>query len=253
MIKKTIKKLIPSFILNYLRIFLNNLEKKKFKKMNHKQIFSEIYKKKLWSSEEAKKKFEYYSGTGSHKEEFTAIYLNKIKEFLQSLSTKPNVVDLGCGDFEIGSKIRPYCKNYIAVDVFDDLIKRNQEKYKDLGVIFKTMDITEENLPEGEVCFLRTVLQHLSNDAILKFLTLMKNKYKFLIVTEHLPENKTFVPNIDMDSGPFIRLDKNSGVDLTKKPFNLDVVSEKILCDIKSNESYKFNGVMNTKVLQLKN
>ena len=56
-----------------------------------------------------------------------------------------------------------------------------------------------------------------------------------------------------MDSGPFIRLDKNSGIDLTKKPFNLDVVSEKILCDIKSNENYKFNGVMNTKVLQLKN
>ena len=81
----------------------------------------------------------------------------------------------------------------------------------------------------------------------------MKNKYKYLVITEHLPENPNFIPNKDMDSGPFIRLDKNSGIDLTKKPFNLDVVSEKILCDIKSNENYKFNGVMNTKVLQLKN
>ena len=80
----------------------------------------------------------------------------------------------------------------------------------------------------------------------------MNGKYKYLVITEHLPENQEFVPNIDMDSGPFIRLDKNSGVDLTKNPFNLDVVSEKILCDIKSNENYKFNGVMSTKVLQLK-
>ena len=81
----------------------------------------------------------------------------------------------------------------------------------------------------------------------------MKNKYKYLIITEHLPEDVNFVPNIDMLTGPYIRLDKNSGVDLTKNPFKLAVVSENILCDIKSNENYKFNGVMSTKVLQLKN
>ena len=34
----------------------------------------------------AKKKFEYYSGTGSHKEEFTAIYLNKIKDFALAIT-----------------------------------------------------------------------------------------------------------------------------------------------------------------------
>ena len=55
-----------------------------------------------------------------------------------------------------------------------------------------------------------------------------------------------------MNTGPYIRLDKNSGVELTKNPFNLDIVSEKILCDIKSTENYKFNGVMSTKILQLK-
>ena len=251
--KKIIKKIIPSFFQKFIKNILENLEKKKFKNMTNKQIFGEIYKKKLWSSDEAKGKFKYYSGTGSHNEEFTKIYINKIKEFLQLLPTKPDVVDLGCGDFEIGRKIRKYCANYVAVDVFEDLILYNKKKYHDFNVIFETIDITQDELPKGEVCFLRTVLQHLSNESIIRFLKLMKNKYKYLVITEHLPENPNFIPNKDMDSGPFIRLDKNSGIDLTKKPFNLDVVSEKILCDIKSNENYKFNGVMNTKVLQLKN
>ena len=55
-----------------------------------------------------------------------------------------------------------------------------------------------------------------------------------------------------MDTSLYIRLNKNSSVELTKNPFNLDVVSEKILCDIKSNKNYKFNSVISTKILQLK-
>ena len=125
--KKIIKKIIPSFFQKFIKNILENLEKKKFKNMTNKQIFGEIYKKKLWSSDEAKGKFKYYSGTGSHNEEFTKIYINKIKEFLQLLPTKPDVVDLGCGDFEIGHKIRKYCANYVAVDVFEDLILHNKK------------------------------------------------------------------------------------------------------------------------------
>ena len=252
MLKKIVKKILPTFFLNFLKVLINYLARRKFKEMKNKQIFREIYKKKLWSSQEAKK-FEFYSGTGSHIKEFTETYLTKVIEFLKSMPNKPNVVDLGCGDFEIGSKLRLYCKNYIAIDLFEELIEHNKKKFSDLDVTFQTLDITEDRLPNGDVCFLRTVLQHLSNKSIKNFLSLMNGKYKYLVITEHLPENQEFVPNIDMDSGPFIRLDKNSGVDLTKNPFNLDVVSEKILCDIKSNENYKFNGVMSTKVLQLKN
>ena len=53
--------------------------------------------KKLWSSEIGKGKFKYYSGYDDHiMIEFTKIYINKIKEFLQLLPIKPDVVDLGC-------------------------------------------------------------------------------------------------------------------------------------------------------------
>ena len=50
------------------------------------------------------------------------------KTFLLSLPKKPDVVDLGCGDFVIGSKLRKFCNKYIAVDIVDELINFNKKK-----------------------------------------------------------------------------------------------------------------------------
>ena len=88
----------------------------------------------------------------------------ELSNFLNTFPNKPNVIDLGCGDFVIGSKLRSACGKYIAVDIFDDLINYNKVKYSDLQVDFKTLDITKDELPEADICFLRTVLQHLSNE-----------------------------------------------------------------------------------------
>ena len=251
MIKKIIKILIPNFI---LKIYLNsiiNARKNKFSKMTTKQIFKEIYEKKIWSPEIEKKKIQYYSGTGSHHKDFTDLYTKEVSKFLLSFKQKPNVVDLGCGDFEIGSQIRPLCNNYVGVDIVDNLINFNKTKFKHLNVDFRAMDFTSEELPDGDVCFLRYVLQHLSNDLIIKFIKLINNKYKYLIVTEHLP-NKSFEPNIEMPTSSFIRLDMNSGVVLTAEPFNLTIIKEFDLCNITQENNNNFEGVANTKVLQLK-
>ena len=69
-----------------------------------------------------------------------------------------------------------------------------------MNVDFRALDFTSEQLPDGDICFLRYVLQHLSNDLIIKFIKLINNKYKYLIVTEHLP-NESFKPNIEMQRG----------------------------------------------------
>ena len=67
--------------------------------MQLKDVFKEIYNKKLWTPENEKKNNRFYSGIGSRHEEFTEVYIDKIKNFLLSLPSKPSVVDLGCGDF----------------------------------------------------------------------------------------------------------------------------------------------------------
>ena len=216
------------------------------------KFFAEIYNKKIWSPEKEKKIHRFYSGVGSHHDEFVETYLEKMREFLNSFSLKPSVVDLGCGDFSIGSKLREYCGNYIAVDIFNDLIEQNKKKFSALNVDFRVLDIARDTLPSGDICFVRQVLQHLSNFHIQGFLKLMSGKYKYLVITEHLPDKvENFLPNIDKVTGPDIRIDNNSGVILTKPPFNLKVIEVKDVCNIQPKKIKGFEGVLNTKILKL--
>ena len=250
MIKKILKKILPNFIIKLRQNYIFNQDIKKFSTMKTNEIFQEIYKKKLWSPEEEKKFSNYYSGIGSHYDEFTLVYLDEIKNFLTSFSNKPSVVDLGCGDFKIGSNLRDYCDKYIAVDIFDELINANKIKYKELNVDFRVLDITKDQLPSGDICFVRQVLQHLSNDLIEKFLDLISDKYKYLVITEHIPDGN-FTPNLDILTGPYIRIIKNSGVELTEPPFNLKVKNKKNICNISPKKIKGFEGVLNTKILKL--
>ena len=124
----------------------------------------------MWCPENKKREHKFYSGISSHYPELANSYIDAIEKFLLSLPEKQNIVDLGCGDFAIGSRIRKLCNNYIAVDIFDDLINFNKKKYKHLNVDFRVLDITSNELPSGDVCFIRLVLQHLSNNLILEML-----------------------------------------------------------------------------------
>jgi len=251
MIKKIIKKFIPNIILKYREKIMIKQMRLKFSKMKTYDVFKEIYLNKLWSTDPKKQDDEFYSGPGSHFPEFVTDYINKIEKFLLSFPEKPNVVDLGCGDFAIGSKIRKLCNNYIAVDIFDELISHNKKKYKNLNVDFKALDITTDELPLGDICFVRMVLQHLSNESIKNFVNLIKNKYKYIIITEHYPLSKNFIVNIDKPTGPDIRLYDNSAVVLTLSPFNLKVIKDTDICECYSNSIEGFEGVIKTKILQL--
>ena len=248
MIEKIIKKFIPNIFLKYREKNTVKKMREKFSKMKKNQIFREIYLKKLWSPESVKFKHKFYSGIGSYLPELVDNYILEIKTFLLSLPKKPDVVDLGCGDFVIGSKLRKFCNKYIAVDIFDELINYNKKKYQDLNVDFRILDITSEELPAGDVCFVRQVLQHLSNESIVNFVKAIKNKYKYLIITEHFPSSKNFVANLDKPTGPDVRLYDKSAVILTKPPFNLKVIKDTDVCETYSDS---IDGVIKTKLLQL--
>ena len=248
MIEKIIKKFIPNIFLRYREKNTVKKMREKFSKMEKNQIFREIYLKKLWSPESVKFEHKFYSGIGSYLPELVDNYIIEIKNFLLSLPKRPDVVDLGCGDFVIGSKLRKFCNKYIAVDIFDELINYNKKKYQDLNVDFRILDITSEELPAGDVCFVRQVLQHLSNESIVNFVKAIKNKYKFLIITEHFPSSKNFVANLDKPTGPDVRLYDKSAVILTKPPFNLRVIKDADICETYSDS---IDGVIKTKLLQL--
>jgi hypothetical protein len=189
-------------------------------------LFETVYREKLWGNTSSS---EYDSGPGSHDPAVVEPYVEATRRFLESLSIKPNVVDLGCGDFEVGSRLRRYCARYVACDVVPSLIARNAECFPTSGVDFRVLDIVDDPLPDGDVVVIRQVLQHLSNAQIGKVIPKL-SKYRWLILTEHLPSDLRFIPNKDKSAGPGIRVRLGSGIVLTAPPFRLPTIDERDLC-----------------------
>lgn len=214
-------------------------------KQSNADIFSEIYKNSIWGkSEDSEQPF--FSGAGSHDEVLVSHYIQSVLFFIKSLNHKPKVVDLGCGDFNIGVRVRPWCDEYVACDVVPDLIEFNKKKYNSSDVDFRVLDIASDNLPQGEVVFIRQVLQHLSNEEI-KALIPKLYQFKYLVLTEHLPNSKDFSHNLNIGTGPGIRLAFNSGIVLTSPPFNLASIASLVLCELAG-----YGGRIQTTVYKLR-
>ncbi len=183
-----------------------------------KKAMVQIYEQNLWGGETGT----FYSGSGSHESGLVDPYVKKVQHFLSSFDEPVTVADLGCGDFNVGRHFLPYVKEYIGVDIVPELIERNKATFKAEGLRFFCLDIAKDDLPDGDGVILRNVLQHLSNNEIAQILEKLRS-YHFLILTEHIPDG-AFTPNLDIISGQGIRLKKNSGVDITAKPFDLPIV-----------------------------
>jgi SAM-dependent methyltransferase len=188
-----------------------------------KDAMEQVYELNLWGGSGT----DFYSGSGSHHADIVDPYIETVSTFFRSFDKPPVVCDLGCGDFNIGRQLIQFTKQYIAVDIVEDLIDRNKKKFKAGNLEFSCLDLANDELPEGDCALLRQVLQHLSNAEIERIVPKL-SKYSYLIVTEHIPEGD-FKPNLDIISGQGIRLKKKSGVDLLATPFCLKAKEAKQL------------------------
>ncbi|MDT0689968.1 class I SAM-dependent methyltransferase [Salegentibacter sp. F188] len=192
-----------------------------------KAAMVQIYENNLRGGNES----EFYSGLGSHHPELVYRYVETVSTFLRSFKTPPVICDLGCGDFNVGKELVQHSKKYIAIDIVPDLIAHNKKKFGAENLEFHVLDIAAEELPLGDCAILRQVLQHLSN-AEIKSVVEELYRYKYVILTEHLPE-KDFEANKDIISGQGIRLKKQSGVNILEPPFNFKAKEVKQLLSIK--------------------
>lgn len=161
-IKKVIKSILPSPILKAVQNYGLKKSEVQHKNPSTHQIFTKIYEDGIWGeSNDPTQKF--FSGSGSHDPVIVETYIKAIQKFLSSFENKPDVVDLGCEDFFVGSCVRPLCDTYVTCDIVEPLINFNKEKYKNMNVDFKTLDLTKDELPKGDIVFIRQVLQNLSN------------------------------------------------------------------------------------------
>jgi SAM-dependent methyltransferase len=175
-------------------------------------VFSEIYATGRWGSGAS---FDSGSGSvGAAPESYVGFVRDLIEE-----SGARHAVDIGCGDLRVASGFIDLLDSYIGVDVVPELIDRNSAKFGRPGVSFVALDAAISDVPDGDVCFVRQVFQHLSNNEITSILQ-QCSKFPIVVVTEHwpAPELRT-QPNQDKPHGPDTRLDFGSWVDIGEEPF----------------------------------
>jgi hypothetical protein len=107
---------------------------------------------------------------------------------------------------------------YTGIDVVPELIQHLKSTVKTKQVDFLCADITSHALPAADLCLIRQVLQHLSNEEIEQVLSNVRH-YPLILVSEDVPVRpKSF--NRDKPHGPDVRGYFGSGVFLDQAPFS---------------------------------
>jgi SAM-dependent methyltransferase len=209
-----------------------------YKRLSVSEAFADIYRSHAWGSVEGRP---FCSGDGSIREEAVGPYCAMVRDFIADNNIK-RVVDLGCGDFAVGSRLISPAVHYVGVDVVPDLIHYNRQYFGAPGIEFRCINIIDDQLPlpQGDLCLVRQVLQHLSNAQILKTLKALR-RYRYVIATEHVYAGAGLRRNRDKPQGPGTRIPRRSGVFLESSPFNCPA---KLMLEVSLAESQVLRSVV---------
>src|SRR5215471_6368370 len=97
-----------------------------YQNLDIQDIFKDVYFNQRWGKTEDKF---FYSGVGSYNS-CADKYVEFISDFIENNQLK-SIVDLGCGDFNVGKKITG--KNpliaYTGIDIFKEIIDYNNSRF----------------------------------------------------------------------------------------------------------------------------
>jgi hypothetical protein len=161
------------------------------------ETFVTIYEKKIWGGESGS------SGPGSTFEINAKHYIPFLTEFIREKEIK-TIVDLGCGDFQIGTLIYDELDiHYTGYDVYKKLIDSHNSKFIDTTkYTFLHLDFCnkKESIVSGDLCILKDVLQHWSSKDIYTFLDYLVDtkKFKYILVC-----NCNYQKEGDIETGGF--------------------------------------------------
>ena len=174
-------------------------------------VFSAIYERGEWANgAEANNKWT--SGSGSNPKN-ARVYIAYLQNYLADHEIK-SVVDLGCGDWQIGRCINWDGVKYLGIDVVDGVIEENTKKFSAPNITFLKADGTEYELPKADLLICKDVLQHLPFKDIQNIVKQF-NKFKHCIVINDVDPIRLTCENIDIPRGHYRCLD------IKKSPFNL--------------------------------
>ena len=211
------KQYVPEWARRRYRQLFRLKEHAHNRRRSPEHVFSRIYAQGLWG----KTGDAFCSGSGSS-DAFAADYARMLEAYIREHCIQ-RVVDLGCGDFAVGGKIAALGIDYTGVDVVPALVQHLVARYASPSVRFIQLDIVDDPLPPGDLCLIRQVFQHLSNQQILKILPKLA-QYEHVLITEHYPGAcARVVPNRNKTQGYDTRILDDSAVFLDAAPFSQKV------------------------------
>jgi SAM-dependent methyltransferase len=203
----------------FLRSLRRGLARRRMRKLAHLPLeaaFDRIYEEATWSSGGDE-----LSGGGSYGE-VADRYVAFVHDFIDEHSIQ-SILDIGCGDFNVGSRIAPKVARYYAFDVSARIIELNRRRFDTLAhVQFRHANACTDPLPQCGLVTVRQVLQHLTNQQIEAILrNIERSGCSFALISEHLAaQGSGFKPNLDLPShSADTRAALDSGVVLSAPPF----------------------------------
>jgi len=162
--------------------------------LNHQKIFAEIYAADTWNGG---------SGTGSG-EAASKPYREVLQQILSTGRVR-SVVDIGCGDWQVGRLIDWASIDYTGMDVVPDVIAANEARFNHRWML---ADARNAELPDADLYILKDVLQHWTNAEIAAFMAKMRAGGREMLITNTVTQLGAHALNADLPSaGDFRPLD----------------------------------------------
>lgn len=151
-----------------------------------REAFEKVYATNEWH---------YGSGEGSLRRH-TRGYVQFLQQFLKEHDIR-SVVDMGCGDWQFSRYIDWTGIQYRGFDLVQSVIEKNQKSFSKPNIEFVLYDGNFDSLPEADLLIAKDVLQHLSQENIMRFLPTLK-RFPMSLITNcvnprGLTENKQIV------------------------------------------------------------
>jgi len=159
-----------------------------------REAFEKVYATNEWH---------YGSGEGSLPRH-TRGYVQFLQGFLKEYNIR-SVVDMGCGDWQFSRYVDWTGIHYRGFDLVKSIIEKNQKTFAKPNIEFVLYDGDFDALPQADLLIAKDVLQHLSQDNIMRFLPTLKRFRASLITNCINPHGAT--ENKQIQDGEFRYLD----------------------------------------------
>lgn len=140
--------------------------------------------------------------------------------FLDNISSKDSVLDVGCGSGYIISKIAKKAKKAVGIDIIDDRITKARKKYSKKNLEFITGDATSYQFKDQfDVVILSNVLEHIAKRVL--FLKKLKRIAPVILIRVPLI-TRSWLPVYLKSLNIEYRLDRTHEIEYTEK----EIISE---------------------------